>query len=80
MIRKSELPPDGNAHTARFVLAIKSTEEGQVRLKARYEIGGHRNKLKQYIVHGAPPLQASSVRLLLALASAPEFGIWSSDA
>ena len=72
---KEELPNGANALTARFVLAIKSNTDGQVKYKARYVIGGHRDELKQYLVHGAQTLQASSARLLLALAAIHGFDV-----
>ena len=76
---RSELPDGANILTARFVLAIKSNADGEVKYKARYVVGGHRDSMKHYLVHGAQTLQASSVRLLLALAAALDFGVWSSD-
>ena len=68
-----------NALTARFVLAIKSNADGQVKYKARYVIGGHRDRLKQYLVHGAQALQASSARLILAIAAIYDLAVWSCD-
>ena len=76
---KEELPDGANALTARFVSAIKSNADGQVKYKARYFIGGHRDKLKHYMVHRAQTLQASSSRLLLALAAAHDFEVWTLD-
>ena len=72
--------PDGaNALTARFVLTIKSNADGQIKYKARYVIGGHRDVLKLYMVHGAKTLQASSARIIVALATMFGFQVWSSD-
>ena len=79
VILKEELPDGANALTARFVLAIKSNADGQIKYKARYVIGGHRDRLKQFLVHGAQTLQASSARLLLAIAAIFEFDVWTSD-
>ena len=79
MILKEELPDGANALTARFVLAIKSNVDGEIKYKARYGIGGHRDILKHFMGHGAQTLQASSIRLLLALAPMFGFDIWSSD-
>ncbi len=53
VILKEELPDRANALTARFFLAIKSNPHGKIKHKARYVIGGHRDRLKHYIVHGA---------------------------
>ena len=79
VVLKEELPDGANALTARFVLAIKSNADGKIKYKARYVIGGHRDKLKHYMVHGAQTLQASSARLLLSLAAAFDFEVWTSD-
>ena len=59
---KEKLPDGANALTARFVLAVKSNPDGDVKFKARYVIGGHRNQLKHYMVHGGQTLQYSSAR------------------
>ena len=51
----------------------------KIKYKARYFIGGHRDRLQYYLFHGAQTLQATSVRLLIELACADEFNVWSSD-
>ena len=43
IILREEVPKDANVLPGRFVLAIKSAEDGQVKFKARYVIGGHRD-------------------------------------
>ena len=50
IILREDIPPDGNVLPRRFVLAVKSTEDGQVKFKARYVIGGNRDKLKGFMV------------------------------
>lgn len=42
IIFKEDIGPDGNVLPGGFVPAIKSTENGQVKYKARYVIGDHR--------------------------------------
>ena len=42
---------DGNVLHGRFVLAIKSSEDGETKYKARYVTGGHRDRLKHMMVH-----------------------------
>ena len=79
MILKGELPPDGNIFPGRFVLAIKSTDDGKIKYKARYVIGGHRDKYKDFMVHSNSTLQPQSIRLLGALAAVIDFDIWTSD-
>ncbi len=56
VVDRSELPENPNALTPRFVLAMKSNEDDQLRFKARYVIGGHRDKLKHYMIDGAQTL------------------------
>lgn len=79
VILKEDIPRDGNVLPGRFVLAIKSTEDGETKFKARYVIGGHRDKFKNMMVHSTTTLQPQSVRLLLALAAMHNFHIWTSD-
>ena len=68
VLLEEELLDGANVLTARFVLSIKSNEDGKTNYKARYVIGGHRNRLKPFLFHGAKSLQASSARLLIATA------------
>lgn len=76
---REDIPDDGNVLPGRFVLSIKSTDDGEVKWKARYVIGGHRDKLKIMMVHTSQNLQPSSVRLLLSLAEFHGFRTWTSD-
>lgn len=59
VILQDEFPNGVSAWTALFLLAIKSDAERMIKLKATYVIGGHRDKLKYYVVHGAQTFQAS---------------------
>ena len=79
VILREEHPDGANALTARLVLAIKSNTDGKIKCKARYVIGGHWNRLKPFLVHGAQSLQESSARLLLAIAAMFDFDLWSCD-
>ena len=56
VIPRKEIPDGANALTARFVLAIKSTADGDIKYKARNVVGGHRDIMK-FKVHGAQTLQ-----------------------
>ena len=51
IIMKKEMPSDSNSLPGRFALAIKSAADGKVKRKARYAIGGHRGKLKEFMAH-----------------------------
>jgi len=79
VILREDVPSDANVLPGRFVLAIKSTEDGKIKHKARYLIGGHRDRLKHMVIHLASTLQPQSIRLLLALAAIHGFDIWTSD-
>lgn len=68
VIFKGDIPPVGNALPGRFVLALKSSVDGKIMYKARYVIGGHRDKFRDWMVHSTSTLQQESVRILLALA------------
>ena len=79
VILKEDIPKDANILPGRFLLSLKSTEDNNVKYKARYVIGGHRDRLKHMMVHSTSTLQPSSIRLLLALAIVHGFDIWTSD-
>eukprot|EP00171_Calliarthron_tuberculosum_P005600 IDg5600t1 len=67
MILREEVPKNANVHPGRFVLAVNFTEDGAVKFKSQYVIGGHRDKMKEMMVHDAETLQPQSIRLILAL-------------
>lgn len=79
IILPEDVPTDGNGLPGRLVLAIKSTEDGEVKYKARFVIGGHRDKKKNLMVHNSATQQPPSIRLLLSLAHASDFDIWTAD-
>ena len=79
VILKEDIPTDANVLPGGVVLAIKSAEDGEIKFKARYVIGGHRDKEKNMMVHTATTLQRQSIQLLLALANIHDFDIWTSD-
>ena len=56
VIIKEEILDGSNVLTARYVLAIKSKLNEQIKFKARYVIGGHRDMIKHYLVHSAHTL------------------------
>ena len=70
---------DANVLPVRFVLSIKSYIDGEIKYKARYVIGVHRDKMKNQLFHSTATLQPKFIRLLLALASIFGFEIWTSD-
>lgn len=74
-----EVPPDANVIPGRFVLAIKSKLDGKIKFKARFVVGGHRDKLKEFMVHSSQTLQPQSIRILLAIAVLFGFDIWTAD-
>lgn len=69
VILREDVLPDGNVLRGRFVLAIKSNSDENIKLKSRYVIGGHKDKIKHYIVHSAENLHPQSIRLLFVLAT-----------
>ena len=79
VILKRDVPPDGNILPGRFVLAIKSKIDGRVIFKARYVIGGHRDKMKDLLVHSTNTVQPHSVRLITAIAPMFDFEVWGTD-
>ena len=61
------------------VILKEEPPDGEIKYEARYVIGGHLDRLKHYMVHGAQTQQTSSARLLFALAAAHDFEVWTSD-
>ena len=67
-----------NVLPSRFVLAIKHAD-GTTRYKARFVLGGHKDKMKNFMLHSASSLSQTSVRMLLALSAILGFEVWSTD-
>ena len=61
------------------MLVIKSEAKGKAIFKDCYVIGGQKDSLKSYLVHGSQTLHIASIRLLLELASILRFKVWSTD-
>lgn len=59
-----------------FVSAIKCTIDGKIKYKDRCVIGGHKDKMKDLMVHFAATVQPQYVRLLLGLAAAFSLDVW----
>lgn len=64
---------------SRFVLTIKHKNTGEEIWKARFVLGGHKDKGKDRVVHSATTLKQASIRLLIALATIFGFDMWSTD-
>jgi Reverse transcriptase (RNA-dependent DNA polymerase) len=62
----------------KFVYALKH-ENGKVAYKDRLCLGGHRDLMKNLVVHTASTLRQQIVRLLLALAAIVGLEVWSTD-
>ena len=69
-------PP--NILPCRFVLAIKHNDGTEI-FKARFVIGGHKDREKAAMVHQSYNLKQSSVKILLALATILGFDVWDLD-
>ena len=68
-----------NIIPSRFVFTIKRNEDGKEILKARFVLGGHRDREKNFQVHNSTTLKSSSIRLLIALAAIFGFAVWTID-
>ena len=51
------VPEDAKFLPGRFELAINPNEDREIKFKARFVIGGHRDKLKHLIVFNSVTLQ-----------------------
>lgn len=79
IVLRPETDENLNILPSRFVLAIKSKKDGNEVLKARFVIGGHRDRWRNSLVHVSNNVRQSSVRMLLALASILGFDVWTMD-
>jgi Reverse transcriptase (RNA-dependent DNA polymerase) len=75
------LPENQNENVvpSRFVLALKHSPAGEIKYKARFTVGGHKDRLKHSIVYTASTLSQSSICILLAVASILDLNVWCED-
>lgn len=76
---RSDAGPEPNIIPSRFVLALKHKENGTDVYRARFVVGGHRDRQRDTVVHNTTTLKQSSLRPLLALASILGFDMYSID-
>ena len=70
IVLAEEAGPNPNILPCRYVLAIKHSESSSSpTFKARFVIGGHRDRHKDLVVHNSTTIRPENVRLLLALAT-----------
>ena len=78
-VLRTELPDSANMITARYLLAIKSSEDKEERYKARYAAGRHPGIMQEYLVLCAKIIQSFSVRITLVVANVKGLRIWVVD-
>lgn len=78
-VHKSEVPAYSNVLGGIFVLAVMNIETKNEKAKARYISQGHNDKDKPYMVHDTSTMRASSVRIILSVASVKGLRIFSHD-
>lgn len=78
-ILKEDVSPGANFLSDRFVLEIKSIQDGKIKFKARFVIGGHHDKLESLMVHFSQTIHPSSIRILLKIVAARRFDVWISS-
>lgn len=70
-----EIPVNANVIPGRFVLAIKSNLDGRIKYKTRFFVGGHCDRLEDFMHHSRQALQPQSIRMILAIEIKFEFDI-----
>lgn len=80
VVKKRKVSLNSNVLPCKYILAIKIDERGSQRYKARFVIGGHRDRRKAFLVHTSKAVQPSSTRFLLSFSEANDFKMWSEDA
>lgn len=78
IVKGNDIPVDATVLSGRLVLTTKSEHEKR-KHKAPFVTGGHRDSMKQYIVHQSQNIQPSTIRLFLALAAANSLDLWTAD-
>jgi hypothetical protein len=56
IILKEEVGPNPNLFSSRFALAVKH-QDGKEKLKARFVLGGHRDRDKRRLIHNSATLK-----------------------
>lgn len=79
VVNRIKVPSSANFFPCKFFLAIKSESNANIRHKARFFIGGHRDRHKYFLVHSTRTIQPSSTRLRLSLAEINDFEVWKAD-
>ena len=79
IVLREEAGERPNITPTRFVLGIKHGDNGSELLKARFILGGHRDRENPFLIHNSTTLPHHSVRILVALAAIFGFNLWSSD-
>lgn len=79
IVLEEKMGPCPNIMPSRFVCAIKHSDDGSVRFKARFVVRGHLDKEKYFVVHNSVTLRYSLLRVILAQATFLGFDIWSFD-
>jgi hypothetical protein len=78
-VLREDVPTGANKLKARYVLAIKDADTNKCIYKARYVLGGHRDRLKHLLVHTSSTLRPPSIRIILAVSAILEFKVWTVD-
>ena len=78
-ISERDVPLGANIISVSFVITIKDVETESSVFKARFVAQGNRSKEKDLLVHDSTTVRPSSIRLLLALAAAMDFEVWTQD-
>jgi hypothetical protein len=66
LVVEEDIPANPNIVLSIYVLSFKD-RDGEIVLKARFVLGGHRDRERKCLVHGSMTLKQQSVRVLLAL-------------
>lgn len=68
VIHIKDVPPDGSVLPGSLFLGIKTGIDGRAKEKALILIGGHRDRLKDLVLHSSQTIHPHSIRLFLVLA------------
>lgn len=79
IVCRNEVPSNANILNGRFVLAIKDEGKNKEVWKARYVVEGHRDSMRQSLVHNTTVARQQSTKLVVGIAAIFGFNLFSSD-
>lgn len=79
-VKKSYIPRNAIILPSNMVYTIKAVGTAEEKYKARLTAGGHRDHMKDMMIHNSTNVRPISIRTLISTASIKRLKFWSKDA